>query len=132
MTEDRVALPPQRGGLILAVVVGVLMLAAFYLGKLSSRLSHVGPPATPFVENGAKKDVAVKQLAEAVKNKKWSDEEQAAFNRNLGPLSRETRKQLSLQLVGLLNSNQLVVEREPPPPDPPPCSCGSAVVPSAP
>ena len=112
MTEDLGNGTARGNNLGLVIVVGLLMLVAFFLGKLMAQpATHVAPPLEPFVEAPANKEIVVQQLATAMKSGKWDHQAQQAFNRNLGPLSLESRKKLSLELVGLLNTGKIVVER---------------------
>ena len=112
MTEDLGNGSARGGNLGLVIVVGLLMLVAFFLGKLMAQpTTHAAPPLEPFVEAPANKEMVVHQLEDAVKSGKWDHRAQQAFNRNLGPLSLESRKKLSLELVGLLNTGKIVMER---------------------
>lgn len=120
MTEDLGNASARGGNVGLVIVVGLLMLVAFFLGKLMAQpATGVAPPGEPFVEAPVKREIVAQQLASAVKAGKWDHQAQQAFNRNLGPLSLESRKKLSLELAGLLNTGKIVMQR---PSGPPECS----------
>jgi hypothetical protein len=94
------------------LIVVVLVGAAFLLGRWSDH-AHRADGRTPntFVEDPARRAVVEQQLAEAQKSKKWNDEQQGVFMRNVMSLSRTSRHDLSRELAGLINTNALIVER---------------------
>lgn len=111
-----------RNGVGVWLMVVALVVAAFALGRLSGRdnpRDDHSPDA--FVEDPARRAVVEQQLAEARKVKRWGHEQQSGFLRNLAPLSQKTRGELSRELAGLINTNALMIERDPNPPDPPAC-----------
>ena len=102
------------------LLVVALVVAAFMLGRLSHQDKGKVSPVI-FVEDPARRAIVDHQLEEAKATRRWSDEQHAAFFRNLAPLSPESRSEVMGELAALINTNAVIIEHKPSPPDPPTC-----------
>jgi hypothetical protein len=88
-----------------AAVLIFLSTLAFMAGKLTR--PEVGPPHV--TDDVVAKDSAQQLLRVARDHKTWSPADERRFTLALSQLSLQTRYQLSLDLAGLVNKNQVAV-----------------------
>jgi hypothetical protein len=74
--------------------------------------SDLGHGEAPFVENPALRRAVESLLEQAKKDKSWGSDDRQKFLLGLAPLSNKSRRELSLELAGLISSNQLVIRRD--------------------
>jgi hypothetical protein len=121
MTDDRSS-TSGRGALGTAgvwLLVVSLVVAAFLLGRVSEQSRGHGDRARDtFVEDPAKRTIVEEQLANAKKIQRWDSDQQRSFENNVAQLSRKSQYELSGELAELINTNALIIHREPSPHDP--------------